>query len=58
MEEFDRELIAAMDQRIAEVEAGGLAADWTAAREGAARIFSRRTPDVQKPPGCRESQSV
>ena len=27
VEEFDRELIAAMDQRIAEIEAGGLAAD-------------------------------
>ncbi|MFD5827880.1 DUF5984 family protein [Lentzea sp. NPDC060358] len=81
VEEFDRELIAAMDQRIAEVEAGGLAADirldleqlhrehrqrsgslraamrrvpatdWTAVREGAARIFPTWTPDVRQPPG-------
>ncbi|WP_439658326.1 DUF5984 family protein [Lentzea sp. HUAS TT2] len=88
VEEFDRELIAAMDQRIAEIEAGGLAADirvdleqlrhehrhrsgslaaamrrvpdtdWPAVREGAARIFSARTPDVQKPLGWSESQSV
>ena len=71
--EFDRELIDAMDRRIAEIEAGGLdpdiqldieqlrwehrlrsgslaaalrhvpATDWTAVREGAARIFSTRT---------------
>ena len=73
VEEFDRELIDAMDRRIAEIEAGGLdpdiqldieqlrqehqlrsgtlaaalrhvsATDWTAVREGAARIFSTRT---------------
>ncbi|MFC3890432.1 DUF5984 family protein [Lentzea rhizosphaerae] len=72
VEEFDRELIAAMDRRITEIEAGGLdadvqldveqlrqehrlrsgslavalrhapATDWTAVREGAARIFSTR----------------
>lgn len=73
VEEFDRELIAAMDLRITEIEAGGLdadvqldveqlrqehqhrsgslaaalrhapATDWTAVREGVARIFSTRT---------------
>ncbi|MCX2955321.1 DUF5984 family protein [Lentzea sp. NEAU-D7] len=77
VEEFDRELIAAMDRRIAEIEAGGLgpdirldleqlrrehsqrsgslaaalrrapATDWTAVREGVARIFSTRMPQPQ-----------